>query len=118
MTLTASGCQGANGSGGQFEFYGKLKGMESGAANYTVTIVDPGKSGGSWTKFPTGQNISIILEGQINNTGYSWIATSGKLTTKGSTGSLNLQFVPVKYPMSGKSGKGNVHIKGTWSCAS
>jgi hypothetical protein len=117
LTMTATDCEGANSGGGQFQFYGKLKGMDSAPANYTVTIVVPGTSGGTWTKFPTGQNISVILEGQINNLGYSWIGDSGKLTTKGATGTINMQFIPVAHPLSGKSGKGDLHIKGTWSCA-
>jgi hypothetical protein len=118
LTLTASGCQGATGGDAQFELYGKLSGMAKVPDNYTVTIVDPGstKGGGTWTSFPVGKNISVILQAQISNAGYSWIASSGKLTTKQSTGSLNAKFIPVAHPASGKSGKGNVHISGAWSC--
>ena len=34
-------------------------------ASYTVTIADPGKSGGTWAKFPVGDRISVMLEAQV-----------------------------------------------------
>ncbi|HTW99880.1 MAG TPA: hypothetical protein VMD59_13945 [Acidimicrobiales bacterium] len=117
LTISYSACAGASGYGGQFQLYGTLAGLSSSSTSYTVTASTSKKSGGTFTKFPPDQGVAVVLDAEIDGAGYIWIATSGRLTTKGSRGSMDVSFVPETHPLSGKPGKGDVHVSGSWSCA-
>lgn len=89
--------------------------MTSAEAFYTVTT-SAKKNGGTFTNFAPNEGTAVTLDASVGNTSYIWIATKGKLVTKGTTGSMSVEVVPEKTPLSGKPGKGNVEITGTWSC--
>ncbi len=84
----------------------------------------PARSGTEWPLFFTARHsgtwncvgltspssFSLESHGSIS---VSWTGKSGSLTTKGSTGAVNM----VLKPQIGSSGHGLVHVKGTWNCS-
>ena len=115
LHLSATDCKGDGGQGNGFQFNNSLKGFK--AYKWLVNVSAPKKSG-TWKTFPLGTGISIVLQAFTSTTDYSWYVKSGILTTRGTTGRLNVEVGPDPHQTaSGKVGKGNIHIVATWSCA-
>jgi hypothetical protein len=72
----------------------------------TVSVAKPG----TYTKFKFGGSSSFALEsGGLN----AWVATSGTMTIKTSTGTVNLTLGAHE-----GSATGTVYVKGSWRCKS
>lgn len=72
----------------------------------TVSVAKPG----TYTKFKFGGSSSFALEsGGLN----AWVATSGTMTIRASTGTVNLTLGAHE-----GSATGTVYVKGGWSCKS
>jgi hypothetical protein len=105
LSISSSDCEGTNAKGGQFEFMGHLKGSSS--ENWTVTFDDP--HSGTWNGIPEKTSSSFVLQGSGR---LSWATKSGSYTTKGGTGSANIELAPEL----GSKAKGNVHVTASWNC--
>jgi hypothetical protein len=120
LSMSNTPCEEVGGYGGEFDFYGKLKGSAThGAKQWAVNVnaLNGKKKGGTYTKFGglTGNGISIVFDGSNGKTAYYWASKSGKLTTTQKSGSLSVNLVPDR-GLVGKPGKGNIHISGSWGC--
>jgi hypothetical protein len=118
LSQANTGCNEVGTYGGQFTFYTALKGSK--AKEWTVNVNNLGKDnkkGGTFKKFTglTGNGVSIVLEGVVGNTAYYWASKSGTLKLSATSGSLSVALVPDQ-SFSGKPGKGNIHITGSWGC--
>lgn len=104
--------------GGQFEFYSKLKGSNLNEWTVNVNNLGKNKKGGTFKKFGglLGNGVSIVLSGSNGTAGYWWDSKSGTLTLSPTGGTVNVLLVPDKGAASGKPGKGNIHLSGSWGC--
>jgi hypothetical protein len=121
MSQANSDCNEVGGYGGEFEFdtnKPQLKGSSNNSWTVNVNALNGKKKGGTYKKFGglIGNGVSIVLDGSNGKQGYYWASKSGTLTTSPTGGSLNVKLVPDKGALSGKPGKGDISIKGSWGC--
>jgi len=128
MSAAECGLAAPDGLVASLQFRGELVGLSSypapggahfsGPQVFSVLINDPSRSGGTWTSpfsqtSGTGASVLVQLVGA-----YAWLATSGKFTNDGTTGSLDVGLAPDTHALSGyHPGRGDLHITGTWSCS-
>jgi hypothetical protein len=105
LSIPSNDCPGTTAKGGQFAFTGHLKGNSS--DNWTVTFDDP--HAGTWNGNPEKTASSFVLQasGRV-----SWATKSGSYSTKGGSGSANVELAPEL----GSKAKGDVHVSGKWDC--
>ena len=111
-------CNGVGGYGGMFEFEAnRLKGSSDSSWVVNVNNLGAKRNGGTFTNFGgiTGNGVSIVLQGSNGKTDYFWASKSGKVTISPSGGSLKVVLVPDR-GVSGKPGKGTIHLTGSWGC--
>jgi hypothetical protein len=109
LTMANGPCDEIGGYGGEFAYYQKLSGSSAeNAKNWTVNVNALGhKKGGTFTKMGglLGNGVSIVLSG----------SNGKKIVTTTTSGTANVQLVPDK-SFTGKPGKGDIHITGSWGC--
>jgi hypothetical protein len=105
LSISSSDCEGTTAKGGQFEFMGHLKGLTG--SDWTVTFDDP--HAGTWNGNPEKTASSFVLQGSGR---LSWATKSGSYTTKGGTGTANVELAPEF----GSKAKGDVHVDASWNC--
>jgi len=111
--LTGYG-QKVSGYGGDFYFHASVKGV-SGKQYFLLKVIAQ-KNGGTFKAEENGANY-VMLEVLSSPSGYAvtaWSSTGGSFQTKGGGGSMNVVMTPNSF--SSKPAKGNVTIKGNWSC--
>jgi hypothetical protein len=114
-----SPCDEVSGSGGQFEFeQNKLKGSSDSEWTVNVNALSAKKQGGTYTKFGgiTGNGASVVFEGTNGKQAVYWASKSGTMTTSPTGGSVSVNLVPDTSAFSGKPGKGDIKITGSWGC--
>jgi hypothetical protein len=118
-SMPNSPCDEVSGSGGEFEFdQNKLKGSSDSEWTVNVNALGAKKQGGTFTKFGgiTGNGASVVFEGTNGKQAVYWASKSGKMTTSPTGGSLSVNLVPDTSAFSGKPGKGDIKITGSWGC--
>jgi hypothetical protein len=119
LTMANGPCDEIGGYGGEFAYYQKLSGSSAeNAKNWTVNVNALGhKKGGTFTKMGglLGNGVSIVLSGSNGKQDYLWASKSGKIVTTTTSGTANVLLVPDR-SFTGKPGKGNIQIKGSWGC--
>jgi hypothetical protein len=117
LTQSNSDCNQVGSYGGQFEFYSKLKGSSNDEWVVNVNNLGKQKNGGTFKKFGglLGNGVSIVLEGSNGKTAYYWASKSGTLTISSTSGTVSVVLVPDQ-SLSGKPGKGTIHLTGSWGC--
>jgi hypothetical protein len=83
-----------------------------------VNALGAKKQGGTFTKFGgiTGNGASVVFEGTNGKQAIYWASKSGTMTTSPTGGSLSVSLVPDTSAFSGKPGKGDIKITGSWGC--
>jgi hypothetical protein len=116
-----SDCNEVGGYGGMFEFdtvKPTLKGSSSNSWTVNVNALNGKKKGGTYKKFGglLGNGVSIVLDSSNGKQTYYWASKSGTLTTSTTGGSLDVKLIPDTGALSGKPGKGDITISGSWGC--
>ena len=106
------------GTGGQFEFDGKLlKGSK--ASTWTVNVNAPSTKGGTWKRFAPNAagltDVSVVVQGHTSVKEFDWISRSGEISTSSIGGTVNVMLGP-DHSLSGAPGHGIVHLTGSWGC--
>jgi hypothetical protein len=106
----AIGCMdGADPARAIFAVGGALKGSGAGATYELVAETGANKPG-KWTKFYPKSTVHLGFS-DSTNTKYSWLASTGTLSIKPKSGTVNATFVP-DVNMKGHK----LYIKASWSC--
>jgi hypothetical protein len=121
LTQANSDCNEVGGNGGMFEFDSNkapLKGSSIKTWTVNVNALNGKKSGGTYKKFTglIGNGASIVFDGSTGKQAYYWVTKSGTLTTSATGGSLNVKLVPDTSTFTGKPGKGDITVVGSWGC--
>jgi hypothetical protein len=95
-----------------------LKGSSADSWVVNVNALNGKKKGGTYKRFGglLGNGVSIVLDSSNGKQAYYWASKSGTLTTSTTGGSLDVQLVPDTSAFSGKPGKGDITITGSWGC--
>jgi hypothetical protein len=106
----AIGCMdGASPTEAIFAVSGGLKGGAAGA-EYELVAETGANKPGTWTKFYPKSTVHLGFSENAKQN-FGWIATTGKLTIKAKSGTVNASFAPVNNPKGHK-----LFIKANWSC--
>jgi hypothetical protein len=121
LSQANSDCNEVGSYGGMFEFEANkalLKGSSNKSWVVNVNALSASKKGATYKKFGglTGNGASIVLETTNGKQAYYWASKSGKLTTSKTGGTLDVKLVPDTGAFSGKPGKGDITIVGSWGC--
>lgn len=121
LTQANNDCNEVGGNGGMFEFDSNkalLKGSSFKSLTVNVNVLNGKKSGGTYKKFTglIGNGASIVLDGSTGKQAYYWVTKSGTLTTSATGGSLNVKLGPDTSTFTGKPGKGDITVVGSWGC--
>jgi hypothetical protein len=121
LTQSNSDCNEVGGNGGSFDFDAakpQLKGSGNDEWVVNVNALNGKKKGGTYKKFGglLGNGVSIVFEGSNGKLAHYWASKSGTVTTSPTGGSVNVKLVPDTSAFSGKPGKGDITIKGSWGC--
>jgi hypothetical protein len=121
LSQANSDCNEVGSYGGMFEFEANkplLKGSKDKEWVVNVNALSAPKKGATYKKFGglTGNGASIVLDTTTGKQAYYWASKSGKLTTSKTGGSLDVKLVPDTSALSGKPGKGDITIVGSWGC--
>jgi hypothetical protein len=94
-----------------FTIEGKLHGGGPTGTLYILEVATSSLKGGTWALGPSSKARATFVE-QISKELY-WTASSGKLTTSSTSGSINAKLVPEKAAF---TPKGAIDVKGSWKC--
>jgi hypothetical protein len=107
LATPATDCSNVTAKSGEIDFYHSLKGH--GGSEWSLFFTAP--HSGTWKGVGVAGSSSFSLQSGAGIS-VSWTGKSGRFTTKGTSGTVNM----VLMPQIGSSGHGLVHVKGSWDC--